>query len=209
MDIVLTQGGSRVLFPVLPSAYQISSGQNNTTVNVNAVGEVNLLGWPNLDSISWSSIFPRRAAPYSVTDIMTPFDYVQALTRMKAEGPMDLHLLDVLAIHVTIESLTWGEKDGTGDIEYSIDLKRYIYINSEGVVTKTILSGGQGRAMPDAPRGGKTYIVKAGDNLLSIARRELGISDWSGIYALNESVIGPDPTVLKPGLRLTMPINAR
>lgn len=205
MDIILTQSGNSIVFPVLPDSYGVKTAQNNTTVNVNAIGEVNLLGWPNLDSISWSCFFPYRADTYSKSSIMTPYEYVQAITKMKAAGPADIHLLDVMAIHCTIESFEWGEDKGTGDINYSIELKRYLYINSEGVVNKTLLQGGQGRPSPDTPRNGKTYTTKAGDNLLIIARRELGISDWSEIYSLNKALIGSDPTDLKEGLKLTLP----
>ena len=206
MDIVISSSAGAVLFPVLPAAYTVSSAQNNTTVNVNAVGEVNLLGWPNLDTVSWSCFFPRVDESYVTGDVMTPYEYVERIERMKAAGPVDLHLLDVMAIHATIESFEWGEADGTGDINYSIELKRYIYINHEGVVNKTLLSGGQGRSMPETPRNGKTYITKAGDNLLAIARRELGRSSWSDIYNLNKEAIGSDPTILKEGLRLQMPL---
>ena len=205
MDITLTQSGSGITFPVLPSSYTVSSAQNNTTVNVNAIGEVNLLGWPNLDTISWSGIFPRRAETYTAGDTLTPYEYVQRLGEMKAAGPMDLHLLDVMSIHCTIESFDWSENDGTGDIEYSISLKRYIYINHEGVVNKTALRGGQGRAVPDSPRGGRVYTTKEGDNLLAIARRELGSSEWREIYRINEDIIGPDPTEIEAGLKLTLP----
>lgn len=205
MDIILTQGSRQIVFPVLPASYDISSAQNNTTVNVNAIGEVNLLGWPDLDTVSWSSFFPMRPDTYTRSSISSPYEYIEQLSRMKAAGPMDLHLLDVLAIHCTIESLTWGEKDGTGDISYEINLKRYIYINREGVVSKSVLNGGQGRSIPDTPRNGKTYITKNGDNLLAIARKELGISDWTELYALNRNVIGSDPTVVKAGLKLRLP----
>lgn len=206
MNITLSGSDGSVNFPVLPASYRVSSAQNNSTVNVNAIGEVNLLGWPNLDEISWSSFFPYMVdESYSRSDAMTPYEYVQTITKMKAAGPCDLHLLDVMSAHVTIESFEWGEDDGTGDIHYSIDLKRYIYINSEGVVNKTLLQGGQGRPTPSSPRNGRNYITKAGDNLLIIARRELGTSDWSDIYRLNKNTIGSDPTVLTPGTKIILP----
>lgn len=54
---------------------------------------------------------------------------------------------------------------------------------------------------PPAPAGGD-YIVKAGDSLSSIAAK-LGIAGgWQALYALNRSVIGADPDVIYPGMRL-------
>lgn len=205
MDIILTQGDLSVTFPVLPETYDVQAAQANTTVNINAIGEVNLLGWPNLDVITWQSFFPHQTESYTTASILSPYEYVDLLSRMKAAGPMDLHLLDMLAIHCTIESLTWGEADGTGDINYSIELKRYIYINREGVSNKYALNGKQGRPSAKPPRSGRNYTTKEGDNLLAIARRELGISAWAEIYAMNKEVIGGDPTIIKPGLVLRLP----
>lgn len=54
---------------------------------------------------------------------------------------------------------------------------------------------------PPAPAGGD-YTVRAGDSLSSIATK-LGIAGgWEALYALNRDVIGPDPDVIYPGMRL-------
>lgn len=56
-------------------------------------------------------------------------------------------------------------------------------------------------------------VVRPGDSLWAIARRELppGASDaavtdrWHEIYAANRDVIGPDPDLVRPGQRLLLP----
>lgn len=204
MEIVLSQGGARVSFPVLPSEYSISSSQGNTVVNINAIGEVNLLGKENLDTISFSGIFPKRTDSFVSQLTDTPKGYIETLLTMKMAGPCQLHLLDILAMHCTIESLDWGENDRTGDINFSIQLKKYIYINSEGIATVNALKGA-GREAPAKPRNGRTYTVKAGDNLFMIARRELNTTNWAILYQINRTVIGNDPNVLKPGTKLILP----
>lgn len=200
MDISLTQGGTTLTFPVLPSSYQVSEGQNNTTVTINAIGEVNLLGKETLTTVSFSSFFPHDWE-YGAT--MSPAEYVETLRRMKRNGPATLHLLDVLAMHCTIENFEWSEEDATGDIYFNLSLKKYIYIDATGIVATKLEEAA--RATPDTPRNGKTYTVKAGDNLFTIARRQLGNADWEKIYEANKEVIGSNPNRIKPGMRLTLP----
>lgn len=201
MDISLTQSGSAFFFPVLPASYSVSDGQNNSTVNVNAIGDINLLGLPTLTEISWDGFFPHENADYVQDYSMNPVECVNRIKTMMQKGVCDLHLLDVLADHVTIESFTHSEDDGTGDIKYSITLKKYIYITTKGVETVEIA---QSRPDPETPRNGKTYTVKEGDSLWQIARRECNSDDWKSIYNANKATIGDNPNLIYPGQELTL-----
>ena len=55
--------------------------------------------------------------------------------------------------------------------------------------------------------GAKTYyeiyVVKTGDNLSKIAKAYS--TTWKKIYALNKAVIGPDPNLIRPGMKLKIP----
>ncbi|MFG2478687.1 peptidoglycan DD-metalloendopeptidase family protein [Streptomyces fagopyri] len=50
----------------------------------------------------------------------------------------------------------------------------------------------------------KTYVVKAGDTLVKIADRQHVSGGWKKLYADNRAVVGADPTVIRPGLKLTI-----
>ncbi|MFJ8007122.1 peptidoglycan DD-metalloendopeptidase family protein [Streptomyces fagopyri] len=50
----------------------------------------------------------------------------------------------------------------------------------------------------------KTYVVKAGDTLAKIADRQHVSGGWKKLYADNRAVVGADPTVIRPGLKLTI-----
>lgn len=60
---------------------------------------------------------------------------------------------------------------------------------------------------------GTDYEVRPGDTLWAIARSRLGPSAtdaavqtaWQRIYAANRAVIGADPSLIRPGQRLTLP----
>ena len=61
---------------------------------------------------------------------------------------------------------------------------------------------------PDPARS--VVVVVPGDTLWDIAARRLGAArSWPAIYALNRDVIGPDPGVITPGQRLTLPEETR
>lgn len=60
--------------------------------------------------------------------------------------------------------------------------------------------------VPVQPPKQTTYVVVSGDTLFSIAARYLGNgNDWPQIYAANHSVIGSNPDLIKPGMRLVIP----
>jgi hypothetical protein len=50
------------------------------------------------------------------------------------------------------------------------------------------------------------YIVKEGDNLFSIASKLLGDGNkWHDIYIANQGTIGPNPALIKAGMKLVIP----
>ncbi|MGX1668212.1 M23 family metallopeptidase [Streptomyces sp. NPDC055400] len=55
-----------------------------------------------------------------------------------------------------------------------------------------------------APAAAKTYVVKAGDTLSKIADEQNVSGGWKKLYSGNRSVIGGDPSVIRPGLKLTI-----
>jgi nucleoid-associated protein YgaU len=57
----------------------------------------------------------------------------------------------------------------------------------------------------DATPSGRTYVVKAGDSLTSIAEKQLGATArWQELYELNKDVI-TNPDVLRSGVVLVLP----
>jgi nucleoid-associated protein YgaU len=59
--------------------------------------------------------------------------------------------------------------------------------------------------VPSGP-GSKTYLVRSGDNIYDIARRELGkASRWRELYDLNKDRLGTQSLDLTPGTQLLLP----
>ena len=206
-------------FPVLPSEYKVQGSRGIETVNINAVGETDLGGMRGLRTVSFSSFFPKRYDPSycEFRGIKNPQRYVKQIEQMMNNGIVKL-IITGTAINFPcrISSFEWGEDDGTGDIRFSITLKehRKIAITQSSVVAESQTatqtasedtSAKDTTKREDTREKPKTYTVKRGDCLSSIARKLTGSSDWHALYEQNKGIIGSNPNLIKDGTVLTIP----
>lgn len=127
MEIWLKQGKTNFRFAVLPSEYELTSESNNTQVVVNSLGEINLLGKRKLKNISFSSFFPKQKYSFcEYTTFPTPKESVKLIEKMKNNGVLRLTMTGApVNMDCTIENFTWGENDGTKDINFTLEFKEY------------------------------------------------------------------------------------
>lgn len=213
MEIWL-KGSSNFRFPVLPSSYEVTSERDNNTITVNSLGEVDLGGKRKLKSVSFSSFFPYRNESYADGPHKAPKKCVQIIQNMQNSDSKPKLIITGTPVRfsVTIESFTYREDDGTGDISFDITLKehRAVSVTSSAVVTlssssssTTVAENGVERSQPE--QTATTYTVKSGDCLSAIARTLTGSSDWQTIYNANKDTIGSNPNLIYPGQVLTIP----
>lgn len=65
MEIWLRQNKKSFRFAILPSEYELTSESDNTQVNINKLGEINLIGKRKLKTVSFSSIFPKQNTAFA------------------------------------------------------------------------------------------------------------------------------------------------
>ena len=206
-------------FPVLPGEYKVQGSRGIETVNINAVGETDLGGMRGLRTVSFSSFFQKIYNPSycEFNGIKNPQRYVKQIEQMMNGGIVKL-IITGTAINFPcrISSFEWGEDDGTGDIRFSITLKehRKIAISQSSVVAESQVttqttsedtSAKDTAKREDTREKPKTYTVKRGDCLSSIARKLTGSSDWHALYEQNKGIIGSNPNLIKDGTVLTIP----
>lgn len=209
--IIISQGKTKITLPVLPPGWSDSSKQNNTSVNINAVGEHTLIGKRNLREVSFSSFFPKDIDLYNAE--YTPKEYKEKIEKMKRKGVVKLHLMDIYTIFATIEQFDTSEdeNDPTGDMHYTISLKEYKYITTKVKSTKKKSSKKRKVKTSKAARhtqSAKTgnYTIKKGDSLSTIAKKAYGdSSQWKKIYNANKSAIGGNPNKIGAGKKLVIP----
>lgn len=53
--LVLSGSGNSVTFPVAPASFDVECGYNNSVINVNSLGDINMIGKRGLKTLSFSS----------------------------------------------------------------------------------------------------------------------------------------------------------
>lgn len=212
------------LLPVTPAEFTIQAGQQNQSVQVLKLGELNLWGPEKLDGISVQSFFPvDKNAPYVQKKTSPdPWDCVALINRWRRSGKTiriiitDARLKVNINMECLIESFEYGIKDGSGDVNYTMVLKQYKRVQipksdapDAPVLTRSVpeskQSSSSGSKTPSGSTAKKTYTVKSGDKLWSIAKAQYGSGSlWQKLYEANKSTI-KDPNVISPGLVITIP----
>lgn len=214
MEFWIQQDGEALQLPVKPTEFNVTVTHRNTVVNVIQLGDINLMGKTGLREIPISSFFPAKDYNFSNNSgRREPIDCVNLLEDWRNSGkPVRVIITDILNMEATIESFTWGEKDATGDIYYTLALKEYKKINSKnstviggtGATKATKATTTRETKAPESSSG-KTYTVKAGDSLWSIAKRFYGNgSQYTKIYNANKDKI-KDPNLLYAGQVIKIP----
>ena len=67
--------GSLIL-PVTPESFEVGAGIKIETVNIHALGDLRIAGYPILDNISISGFFPARRYRFAITDDVQPYALV-------------------------------------------------------------------------------------------------------------------------------------
>ena len=106
---------------------------------------------------------------------------------------------------MAIESLTYSEVDGTGDVYFTLELKEYKFISTPTVKTTTTKNGTT-LTTPTTTREVKSppdsYVVKQGDTLWLIAKKLTG--DGSNYKAIAQRNGITNPKKLSVGQRLVI-----
>lgn len=211
--IYIQQNKKKLYLPVLPAGWSDSSKQNNTSVNINALGEHTLIGKRNLREVSFSSFFPKDTKRYRAK--YAPKEYKEKIEKMKRKGVVKLHLMDIYTIYATIEQFDTSEdeNDPTGDMHYTLAFKEYEYISTKvktkkkkkSTKKKRVKTSKHGRQTPTSKKA-SSYTVKRGDCLSAIAKKMYGdASQWKKIYNANKNKIGSNPNLIYAGTKLLIP----
>ncbi len=190
----------RLQLPVNPGEFAISKGNQNQTVNINDVGEINLIGKPGLSTISLASFFPAYNYAFcQYQGFPSPYDCVSMIDSWRLSGkPIRLLVADTdINMAMTIETFEYGQKAGSADVYYTLSLKEYLFLN---IGSPTAGTGAAAR--PIEKETAKEYIVKPGDTLWMIAKKLTGNgADYAAIAQTNGI---KNPNLIYPGQKLVI-----
>lgn len=209
MEFWIQQDDSgKLQLPVKPTEFTVTVTHKNTVVNVIQLGDINLMGKTGLREITLASFFPAKDYNFSNNSgRKEPLACVEQLEGWRKSGnPVRVIITGVLNMEATIESFSYGEKDATGDIYYTLYLKEYKKIKTKRatVTIATVKPSTRPTKAPEA-NSGRTYTVKSGDCLWNIAKQFYGNgAQYNKIYSANTDKI-KNPNLIYPGQVLTIP----
>ena len=213
VEFWLVKGEDKFILPVTPSEFNLQTYNNNQTVTVNSLGEVNIPGKGKLAQISFGSFFPVYSEIFSPTTISKPLDYNNKLIGWKElNEPIRLLITGInINLNVLIEEYDYGYHPGNEDIYYTIVLKEYrqvTYTSTGGGVQSTqavaASTGNEPRTNSTSTASTQTtYTVVSGDCLWNIAKRFYG--DGSQYNKIAEANNIQNPDVIYDGDTLVIP----
>lgn len=188
--------------PVTPSEFELRQAHNNTVVNITNLGELNLIGKKGLASMTVSSFFPSKDYHFcKYQGFPKPYECVKLIQGWKDSGKPIRVIVTNTPINyaMAIDSFVFGEKDGTGDVYFTLELKEYVFVKASK--TEKVTPSGTELKIPQTKRESKsipsTYTVKSGDTLYAISKRLTGnmsnakaIAQKNGIKDMNKIYVG-------------------
>ena len=195
-----------ILMPVAPSKINTKIKNKNRTITLINEGEANILKSAGLQEISFNMMIPAYKYPFALYlgGIFLPISYyLEILDRLKnSKKPFQLIIIreGVLGalgfdtnLKVSLEDYQILEDAGNGrDITVYIKLKQYQEKTKTVVRVATAVGGGTVKYILEKVRDSskvieKTYKVKEGDTLYTIAKKQLGNGEkYRDLITLNK-----------------------
>ena len=212
--ITIFNGSEKLTLPITPESFEITDTWNNEELNINSIGLITMIGKRGLKSVTISSFFPKHGysfivpggtvpshaekevkqvgkRSYEITGnnitVYDPWELVKKLQSWRGK-------ILTLFISDTGECVSWpcvidgdfpyGERDGTGDVYYSLTLKEYKKTNTKRTIAKPK------QINKTAGLSSAVYTTKKGDTINKICRKLFGsTSKKKKLYTKNKKTI--------------------
>ena len=223
MEIWFKTDKKSVRLPVLPPEITLNGSSIVTSVNVLNKGEVTIYGGNNTQDGEISSFFPNQDYSFNeYANVPPPFELATQLRVWGAIGQVvRLVITPNINFKVLITHFEYGQRDGTGDIYYTLKWKEVRNVtvkklnnnsNSNSVANNNANNNEKPKdATTDKQENNKqkTHTVGKGDSLWSLAKKYYGKgSDYPKIQNANASKypsLKKYPSFIKDGWVLVIP----
>jgi LysM repeat protein len=202
-----TKKNKEMVLPVTPPSFEVSHGINIETINIHTLGDVILPGYGTLSAIKVNCMFPARKYSFNQSGTkLDPYDYIEKIITW-CDNHTILRLIvsdTAVNVQVVISDISYGEKDGTGDVYATISLREYRKLT----VVQTNKTGNKVRGVEKTTTSKENYVIKSGDTLGAICRKYYGnaslstkLAAYNGIKNSNLIYVGntlklPDKNLL-------------
>lgn len=193
------------IMPVTPPDFYVEDGLQIESIDMTDTGQVNLPGLRQLFNERMEFLLPSSernyttggwtGEPYAVVDNLVEWSHNGDVLRfIVTDTPVNLPVL--------LGTVRHGQKDGTGDVYVTLELRRYRELAEESTEINQD-TGNLGRAEPQETKEESSYTVVKGDTLWGICGRTYGdgslawkLAEYNGIK--NANLIYPGQLVKLP-----------
>ena len=133
--VIITGKNGSVTLPVIPESYTVNVNNNNSIVNIQSLGDLNMIGKSGLRKIAFSTFLPAIDYPYAKAVDTT--DYINRINSIRTSDTYcHLTITDTIVdFDVTIDSFNIKEGSGVGDINISFTFTEYKHLNADSKKT--------------------------------------------------------------------------
>lgn len=128
-QVILIGNSERLILPVTPQKYSVTTSQDNKTFDILDSGETLIFGNEKLSKLKFSSFFPApfHRYPFVVGTIIEPSDAVALILKWKTDKlPVQVIITDSpVNDNFAIMEFNYNEKDGSRDIYFDLSLTAY------------------------------------------------------------------------------------
>lgn len=188
--------------------YSLGSPHNTYKFDTINTGEVLAIGKKKLKELTINSTFPAHDYPFLLNkNFPEPSAAIAKIDKRRLSGdPIRVAIMDTdINLAMAIESFEYGKEDGdgSGDVEFTLTLREYSYLNVERSKKASNKSELKERPKEVKKENPSIYTVKQGDTLRDLADKYLDDGNrWQEIAKLNGI---NDPRTLQIGVDLKIP----
>lgn len=179
-QIILTGKTGSITLPVPPPSYSVKVANNNSIVNIQSLGDINMIGKTGLQKISFSTFLPGiDNTLYKAVDTA---EYIKKINSLRTSDTY-CHVTIVgtnVDLDVTIDSFDYEDASPVGDIDISLSLTEYKHIGdlNKQVENKTGLNQ---RKITALDKVKANLVYRKGDTPLTFLNRALSKTDNRGL----------------------------
>lgn len=179
-QIILTGKTGSITLPVPPPSYSVKVANNNSIVNIQSLGDINMIGKTGLQKISFSTFLPGiDNTLYKAVDTA---EYIKKINSLRTSDTY-CHVTIVgtnVDLDVTIDSFDYEDASPVGDIDISLSLTEYKHIgdSNKQVENKTGLNQ---RKITALDKVKANLVYRKGDTPLTFLNRALSKTDNRGL----------------------------
>ena len=179
-QIIITGKSDSITLPVHPPSYSVSVSNNNSVINIQSIGDINMIGKTGLQKISFSTFLP--GIDYEFAKAVDTADYIKRLNAIRNDDT-NCHLTIVgtsVDLDVTIDSFNYEDSSPVGDIDISLSFTEYKHIgeNTKQIDKKTDLNQ---RKITALDKVKANLVYRKGDTPLTFLNRAISKTNNRGL----------------------------